>query len=110
MTGFLLHQGISIGCPHGGTGVVSPASVPVTVGGQPVLLEDASVSIAGCPFNVSGAPQPCVAVRWQAPATRVKVRGRAVLLSTSVGLCVNGPGAPQGTALVSGHQTKVSGR
>lgn len=107
---YLLHEGISITCPHGGTGVVAPAQVPVKVGGRPVLLADATVTIAGCAFNVSGAPQPCVRVRWQAPATRITVNGTAVLLSSSVGLCVNGPGAPQGTAQVSGYQTKVGGR
>ncbi|GAA0712538.1 hypothetical protein Drose_13555 [Dactylosporangium roseum] len=110
MTAYLLHEGTSILCPHGGTGVVAPAAVPVRVGGRPVLLADATVTIAGCAFTVAGAPQPCVRVRWQAPAARVTVNGIAVLLSTSVGLCVNGPGAPQGTAQLSGYQTRVSGQ
>jgi hypothetical protein len=41
---------------------------------------------------------------------RVKVESKAVLLDTSIGLCMNAANAPQGTALVSGFQTKVQGQ
>jgi hypothetical protein len=68
------------------------------------------VTIAGCSFNVSGSPSPCVRVQWLAPANRVRVGGTAALLSSSVALCVNAAGAPQGPATLSGFQTKVQGQ
>ena len=110
MPGFLLDAGASIMCPHGGTGAPSPSSTRVKLGGKPPLLVNDLVSIAGCAFNVSGAPSPCLRVQWVMPATRVRAEGSPVLLSSSVGLCVNAAGAPQGTALVSGFQTKVKGQ
>jgi hypothetical protein len=110
MPGFLLDAGASITCPHGGTGAPSPSSTRVKLGGKPPLLVGDLVSIAGCAFNVSGAPSPCLRVQWVMPATRVRAEGSPVLLSSSVGLCVNAAGAPQGTALVSGFQTRVQGQ
>lgn len=110
MTAYVLQQGITIACPHSGNGVVSTRDTAMFLGGAAALLVDDPVLIAGCTFTVSGAPQPCVRVGWQAPATRVSVHGAAVLLSTSVGLCLNAAGAPQGPAQISGYQTKVSAR
>ena len=110
MPGFVLDAGASILCPHGGRGAPSPTAVRVKVGGKPPLRVSDPVTIAGCPFTVSGAPSPCLRVQWLMPATTVRVEGAAVLLSSSVGLCVNAAGAPQGTALVSGFQTRVQAR
>jgi hypothetical protein len=79
----------------------------VSLGGKPPLLVDDTAVIAACPFNVSGAPSPCLSVQWALPAVRVTVDSSPVLLSSSVALCMNAAGAPQGTALVSGFQTRV---
>ena len=108
--GFLLDAGVTITCPHGGTATATPSATKVTLGGKPPLLVDDVVTISGCSLNVSGAPSPCLQVQWQLPAMRVKVESKAVLLDTSVGLCVNAASAPQGTALVSGFQTRVQGQ
>lgn len=110
MPGYLLHQGITIACPHGGQGTLVPSTTNVTLAGQPVAVESDTTTVAGCAFNVSGAPSPCVRVQWLMPAARVTAGRKAVLLSSSIGLCVNAASAPQGTALVSGFQTKVSGQ
>ncbi len=110
MPAYLLDAGTSIMCPHGGSGAPSPRSVRAKLGGKPPLLADDLVTIAGCAFNVSGAPSPCLRVQWLMPATRVKIEGAPVLLSSSVGLCVNAAGAPQGTAILSGFQTRVRGQ
>ncbi len=109
MPGYVLHQGITIACPHGGSGQLVPATTRVSVGGLPVAVASDVTTIAGCAFNVSGAPMPCVTVQWLMPATRVAIAGTPVLLSTSVGLCQAATGAPQGPAQVSGFQTKVRG-
>lgn len=108
--GFLLDAGATITCPHAGTAKVTPRATRVSLGGQPPLLVDDVVTITGCSLNISGAPSPCLQVQWLLPAMRVKVESSAVLLDSSVGLCVNAASAPQGTALVTGFQTRVQGQ
>lgn len=107
---YVLDAATQIVCPHGGQGVATPSNQRVTLGGSPALVVTDLVTIAGCSFNVSGAPSPCLQVQWLAPANRVTVGGTPALLSSSVGLCVNAAGAPQGPATLSGFQTKVQGQ
>jgi len=107
---FLLDAGATITCPHAGQASVTPRAKKVKLGGKAPLLADDVATISGCAFNISGAPSPCLQVQWLMPATRVKVESTPVLLSSSVGLCVNAANAPQGTALVTGFQTKVQGQ
>jgi hypothetical protein len=109
MAAAILDLGCAIQCPHGGQATVTPGNTRVMVGGNPALLVTDVVTIAGCSFNVSGAPVPCVTVQWSGPATRNTVSAAAVLLETSVGVCVNAAGAPQGTAVVNGVQTGARG-
>ncbi len=110
MAGCVLDAGTAIMCPHGGQGTAVPRAVRLTLGGKPPLLVDDVVTIAGCAFTVSGAPSPCLRVQWTMPATGVSVEGSAVLTSSSVGLCLNAAAAPQGTALLTGYQTRVMAR
>lgn len=107
MPGYILDAGATITCPHGGRVTVAPRATRVALAGKPPLLVDDTAVIAACPFNVSGAPSPCLSVQWVMPAVRVTVESTPVLLSTSVALCMNAASAPQGTALVSGFQTRV---
>ncbi len=107
MPGYVLDAGATLNCPHGGQVMVVPRATRVTLGGQPPLLVDDVATVTACPFNVSGAPSPCLKVQWSLPALRVQVEQSAVLLSSSVGLCLNGAQAPQGTAMVTGYQTRV---
>lgn len=107
MPGYILDSGVTISCPHGGQASVTPRATRATLGGNAPLLVDDLTTIDGCSFNVSGSPSPCLTVQWQLPATRVEVESTAVLLSSSIGMCVNAAQAPQGTALVTGFQTKV---
>jgi hypothetical protein len=104
----ILDAGCSIQCPHGGKATAVPGQTRVKAGGNFVLLASDTMIISGCPFNVAGVPMPCLTIQWMAPATKV-MAGSAVLLQSSVGLCKNAAGAPQGTALVSGPQTKATG-
>jgi hypothetical protein len=110
MAAGILDLGCTIQCPHGGQATVSPGNTDVTVGGNPALLATDVMTIAGCSFNVSGSPVPCVTIQWSAPATRNTVSTVPVLLETSVGVCLNAAGAPQGTAIVNGVQTSASGQ
>lgn len=109
--GYILDGGATISCPHGGKVSVPPRSTSVTLGGQPpYVLDDFSVAvpvISGCGFMMGTTPSPCMRIQWQLAATKVKVDSSPVLLDTSVGLCVSAASVPQGTAMVSGFQTKV---
>lgn len=107
MPGLIVDAGATIVCPHGGQGVPVPTATRLTLGGKPPLLASDQVIIAGCPLNISGAPSPCLQVQWLMPSVRVQVQGQPVVLATSIALCVNAAGVPQGPATVSGYQTKV---
>jgi hypothetical protein len=107
MAAYILDAGATITCPHGGRVTVAPRATRVALAGNAPLLVDDTAVISACPFTVSGAPSPCLSVQWVMPAVRVMVESSAVLLSTSVALCKNAASAPQGTALVSGFQTRV---
>lgn len=106
----ILQLGCTIKCPHGGTGSVVNTNTRVKVDGNFALLSTDTYTIAGCPFTLPGPkPSPCVTVQWTAEATRVKVTNKPVLLQTSVGLCKSAEQVVQGTAIVSGVQTRVKG-
>lgn len=105
----ILQLGCTIQCPHGGMTSVINTNTRVKVGGNYALLSTDTYTIAGCPFMISNSPHPCVTIQWTAPAQRVKVSGNPVLLQTSVGLCKAADQLLQGTALISGVQTRVKG-
>jgi hypothetical protein len=78
----------------------------VKVSGQPVVTQAAPYTVAGCPFNVSGAPVPCVTATWVTAAIRVRAGGLPVLLQDSQAIC-----APNGTPLsVVMTQVRVKGQ
>jgi hypothetical protein len=108
--GFLIDAGATILCPHGGSVTLVPSATRVTLGGQPPLLADDALTIAGCAFNVSGSPSPCMEIQWLEPAAAISIEGGAPILSSSIGVCKNAAGVPQGTAVVTGFQTRVQGK
>lgn len=106
----ILQLGVTIQCPHGGTGNVVNTNNRVKVGGGFALLATDTYTVAGCPFTLPvPKPSPCVLIEWQLPAQRVKVGGQPVLLETSIGLCKSPENLIQGTALMTGVQTRVKG-
>jgi len=107
MAAAILQSGCSMMCPHGGTVTASPSQSKVSLGGSPALLATDVTTVAGCPLNVSGAPQPCLTVQWTMPATKVTISGTPPLLTTSIGLCLGPTSAPQGTVSIVSSQTKV---
>lgn len=109
MAAQVLQLGCTVQCPHGGMATPINTNARVRVDGAFALLATDAWVVAGCPLNVAGAPHPCVVVEWSGGAQRVKVGGQPVLLATSVGLCKAADQVVQGTALVSGAQTKVTG-
>jgi hypothetical protein len=104
----LLTAASTMMCPHGGTVTAIPGSTRATAG-APILRGSDSFIIAGCAFNVSGAPSPCISVNWVVTATRVRHAGALVLNESSMGLCLAATQAPQGAVIIAGTQAKVSG-
>jgi hypothetical protein len=92
MPGPLLHLGATVLCAHGGQAQPTSPNPRVLVSGQPIVMQPAPYVIAGCPFNVSGSPVPCVTAQWVTGATRVLSNGMPVLLMDSQAVCV-----PNGT-------------
>jgi hypothetical protein len=95
-------------CPHGGTVTATPGSTRATID-APILRGSDTFTIAGCTFAPGGAASPCVSVNWVQTATRAKHGGDFVLTEASVGLCLAGTQAAQGTVLITTTQPKVGG-
>jgi hypothetical protein len=104
----IVQLGSTMQCPHGATVLQIPSQTRIMLSQQPALLATDATSVVGCPFNISGSPHPCLQVQWSATSTKVQVNQQPVILENSVGLCLAPDGAPQGTVLISGVQTKVS--
>ncbi|MBN9658090.1 MAG: hypothetical protein J0H49_07920 [Acidobacteria bacterium] len=105
----ILQQGCMMMCPHGGQVTVIPSQTKVKLSGSPALLARDATIVAGCAFAPGPKPQPCVSVQWVGEAVRVKADGQPVLLQSSSGLCKSAEGIVQGTVIITGAQTRVSG-
>jgi hypothetical protein len=105
MPGFLLHVGAPVTCVHGGQAQPSVPNPRVLVSSQPTVTMAAPYLVAGCLFNVSGAPSPCVTAQWVSAALRISSNGQPLLLLDSQAACV-----PNGTpVLIAGTQIRVTG-
>lgn len=107
MPGFLLHQGATVLCVHGGQATPTAPNPRVKVVGQMVVTQSAPHTIAGCPFiTPAGNPLPCVTAQWVKAAFRVKAMGQPVLLQDSQAVC-----APNGTPVnIVQTQLRVKGQ
>ncbi len=94
-------------CPHGGQAILVTTNSVLTVEGSPALLETDQPVIVGCPFTVGVVYSPCVLIEWTGAATMLSVNGAGVVLASSVGLCSNASGAPQGVAIVNDNTPGV---
>ena len=95
MPGPLLHVGATVICVHGGQAQPTAPNPRVLVSGQPIVTQPAPYVVAGCVFNISGAPSPCITAQWITAAVRVLSNGMPVLLMDSQAIC-----APNGTPLL----------
>jgi hypothetical protein len=96
-------------CPHGGTVQAVSSNIQAKATGASILRAADSFTIVGCILNISGAPHPCVQVQWVQTALKSKAVGDFTLTAESVGLCVAGDQAVQGTVLINATQSQVSG-
>ncbi len=94
MPGFLLHQGATVLCIHGGQAQATTPNPRVKVSAQAVVTQPLPHTVAGCPcVTPGGTPQPCITAQWVTAATRVRAGGVPVLLQDSQAVCTpNGTG------------------
>jgi hypothetical protein len=105
MPGFLLHSGATVLCAHAGQAQPTAPDPRVKVSGQPVVTQTCVYTIAGCPFNVSGSPVPCVTGQWIMGSLRVRAGGMPVILQDSQSVCT-----PNGTPMnIVVTQTRARG-
>jgi hypothetical protein len=95
MPGFLLHQGATVTCAHGGQAQPTAAVPRVLVSGMAVVTQAAPYMVTGCAFVPPVGNGPCVTAQWVMGATRVLAMGMPVLLMDSQAIC-----RPTGTPLV----------
>jgi hypothetical protein len=112
MPGFLMHTGAVMNCTHGIPAQIPPVQPRVLVGGQPVATMASLIAVAGCPFTLPGGkPQPCLTVKWLAPAARLLVMGQPALVQTAPGpgqgLCLSPEQTPNGPPIVAFVQPRV---
>ncbi len=106
MPGYLLHQGATVLCMHGGQAQPITVNLRIKVGGQMVVTQSDMYSISGCPFTIGSSPSPCVTSQWVTAATRVKAGGMPVILQDGRAVCV-----PNGTGLnIVMTQMRVKGQ
>ena len=92
-------------CLHTGQAQPTTPNLRVKVGGQPITTQPTPYTVAGCIFNVAGAPSPCVTAQWVTAATRVRAGNMPVLLQDSQAIC-----APNGTGVnIVMTQVRVKG-
>jgi hypothetical protein len=89
-----------IQCPHGGSATLETSNTSLLVDGEAALLESDIHQIAGCTFTPGTTPSPCVLIQWSGGASLLQVDQVGVLLESSTGMCLNGAGATQGTAMI----------
>lgn len=104
----LLTTASSLQCPHGGTVSIASTNMNAMADAALALATDNFI-IAGCPFQISGAPHPCVKVQWVKPNTAVTVGGTPTLSQDSKGLCLAADQAPQGPVSIVNTQPTAGG-
>ena len=94
MPGFLIQQGATVMCAHGGQALPTVPSPSVSLDGLPAVTLAAPWTIAGCPLVPPPAP-PCVTAQWTVGTTRVTSLGQPLVIMGGVAACI-----PNGTPLL----------
>lgn len=103
MPGFLLHQGATVMCSHGGQAMPTAPNPRVMVSAQPTALLPIPWVVAGCPLVPPPLP-PCVTALWSVGTVRVTSNGQPLVIQSGVSTCI-----PTGTPLLPVvSQTRVT--
>jgi hypothetical protein len=95
MPGFLIQQGATVLCVHGGQAMPSVPNPAVTLSAMPSCLLSDPWIVAGCPGIPPSAIPPCVTAQWVMGTTRVTSFGQPLLVQSGEAIC-----APTGTPLI----------
>jgi hypothetical protein len=103
MPGFLVEQGATVMCVHGGQAMATVPNPGVVVSGTPTALVTDPWSVAGCPGVPSSVP-PCATAQWVTGTTRVTSDGQPLVIDAGQAICT-----PAGTPLLPvATQTRVA--
>ena len=94
MPGFLVQQGATVMCVHGGQAIPTVPNPRITLEGMPSSTISAPWIVAGCPGIPPGVP-PCVTAQWVMGTTRVTSNGQLLVVMSGQAVC-----APPGTPLL----------
>lgn len=94
MPGFLIQQGATVMCAHGGQAIPTVPSPAVTLDGMPASAVPDPWMVAGCPLVPPPVP-PCVTAQWVVGTTRVTSYGQPLVIQTGEAICT-----PAGTPLL----------
>jgi hypothetical protein len=94
MPGFLIQQGATVTCMHGGQALPTVPNRSVTFAGQPSLVMVDPWTVLGCP-GVPPAVPPCSLAPWVTGTTRVTSYGQPLVVQSGEAVC-----APAGTPLL----------
>ena len=97
MPGFLMHQGATVMCSHGGQAQPTVPNPRVTVSGMPTVALPGPWVVAGCamPPPIAGNG-PCITAQFLMGTTRVLSNGLPLLTFDSQAIC-----APTGTPTIT---------
>jgi hypothetical protein len=94
MPGFLIQQGATVMCSHGGQAMPAAPNPLVTLDGMPTCLLSIPWIVAGCPLVPPPLP-PCVTSQWVTGTVRVTSNGQPLLVQSGQSICI-----PTGTPLI----------
>lgn len=92
MPGFLIQQGATVLCLHGGQAMPSAPNPRVTLAGAPSSVISSPWIVAGCPGIPTTIP-PCVMAQWITGTTRVTSNGQPLVVMSGQAICTP-PGTP----------------
>jgi hypothetical protein len=95
MPGFLIEQGATVTCVHGGQAMPTVPSPAVALAGMPASAVPDPWTVAGCP-GVPPTVPPCVTAQWVVGTTRVTSFGQPLVIMGGTAVC-----APGGTPLLA---------
>jgi hypothetical protein len=95
MPGFLIQQGATVMCVHGGQALAAVPNPAVTLDGMPTCLLPDPWTVAGCPGIPAVPIPPCVTAQWLVGTVRVTSYGQPLLVQSGSAIC-----APTGTPLL----------
>ena len=102
--GYIVTTASVIQCPHGGTASIPHVLESVLIDGQPAAVADAVGGVAGCPFQPA-----CRQITWIVDDAALRVDGRPLLTTGTVGMCESGEGDANGAPRFVTNQLRVEG-